>query len=460
MTPIAPAGGRPRVALWVGGILLAAAAVLASLPSARAAEGPAVLETTVADPITPVIADHLEDATQRAARDGYEALVVRLDTPGGLDTSMRDIVQAFLAAEVPVVVHVAPRGARAASAGAVITLAAHIAAMAPGTSIGAATPVDLEGGDAGEKTRQDAIAYARSLAETRGRSVTFAVEMVDEARSASAAEALELGVIDVVAATEEELLRAIDGRSVVLASGRQVVLDTAGAAIDELDMTWPRRVLQWLADPNIAVLLLSIGTLGIIYELASPGIGAAGVIGVAMLVLAMFSLSVLPIDAVGFVFLGLAAAAFAAELFAPGVGVFAVAGSVLLVLGALFLFRDSPPGLGLSLAAVVPSAVVLGGGAVVAGRLVLRARARGSVLDTSRLSGREVVVERTDGTRAQGRLEGAWWSLRRDTGPLEVGQRVRVVRVAGLDLIVEPDEGAEVPRRDEPDQPGGELGHE
>jgi membrane-bound serine protease (ClpP class) len=400
-----------------------------------------VLVTTVADPITPVIADHLGDAVERAAEGGYQALVVRLDTPGGLDTSMREIVQSFLGADVPVIVHVAPRGARAASAGAIITFAAHVAAMAPGTAIGAATPVQLEGGDAGEKAVQDARAFAESVAEVRGRNVEFAADTVLEARSASASEAVDIGAVDLVAADTDALLAAIDGSRVELAGGDEVVLATADALVEEYRMSLFRRILQFLADPNLAFLFLSIGTLGIIYELASPGIGVGGVIGVVMVVLALFALSVLPVNAAGFLFLFIALALFVAELFAPGIGVFAFLGAGMLVLSGLFLFSEDAPGLELSLAAVLPTAVVVGGSVVLAGRLVVQARRRESASDVARrFAGRELVVERARDRAGQARIEGVWWNVRGDA-PLHEGERVVVERVDGLELVVVPVEG-------------------
>jgi membrane-bound serine protease (ClpP class) len=400
--------------------------------------GSRVLVTTIDDVITPVIADHLGDGVERAARGGYQAYVVQLDTPGGLDVSMRHIIQDFLDAGVPVVVYVSPPGARAASAGALITFSAHVAAMAPGTAIGAATPVDLEGGDLGDKAVNDAAALAESVARLRGRNVEFAVDTVRQARSAPVDEALELGAIDVVAASLPELLEGIDGTEVTLAGGEMVTLATDDAAVERFDIGFFRQVLQWLADPNLAFLFLSVGTLGLIYELASPGVGAGGVVGASLIILAMFSLSVLPVDAVGLLFLLLAAALLVAELFVPGVGVFATLGAVALVLSGLFLFRGTA-GLEVSLLVTLPTALLVGGGTVVAGRLALRARrAPSTTTGKGTLVGRVVTVQRSEGSTGQAHVDGTWWNLRSTGPPLEPGDQLRVRSVDGLDLVVEP----------------------
>lgn len=428
------AGLGARVAVVTGVLLLCAA------PAAGTqGDGAQVLVTTVEGPITPVMAEHLDDGVAQAESGGYDAYVVRLDTPGGLDTSMRTIVQRILAARVPVIVHVAPRGARAASAGAIITFSAHVAAMAPGTAIGASTPVELEGGDVDRKVVNDAAAFAESLARLRGRNVDFAAQTVREGRSVPADEAVEIGAVDLGAASLSELLTEADGRTVELApAGRPVTLRTAGAAVDEHDLGLMRRIQQRLADPNLAFLFLSIGTLGIIYELASPGVGAGGIVGVTLILLALFSLSVLPVNTVGLLFLGVAAALFVAELFAPGVGVFAVGGTAALVLSGVFLFRDTP-GMAVSAAVLVPVALVVGGAVVLAGRLVVRSHSAPSTTTGAGLFvGRVVTLAEASDSRGQAFLEGAWWNVRTSGPPLASGAEARVVDIDGLDLVVEP----------------------
>lgn len=441
---------RRRVGPAVPAVVAAFAYALAWLASAPAgwAQEPtgedepagrrAVLHTTVDGAITPVVADHVHDAVARAEDGGYGLLVVELDTPGGLDSSMRDIIQDVLDAEVPVAVHVSPRGARAASAGALITLSAHVAAMAPGTAIGASTPVDVGGGEVEDKVVNDAAAYARALAELRGRDADVAADMVREGRSLPVGEAVEAGVVDFEVVSLEDLLDRVDGRAVdVGPDARSVTLRTAEAQVDDYEMGLLRRIQQALADPNLAFLFLSVGTLGIIYELASPGVGAGGVVGVTLVLLGLFSLAVLPVNAVGLLLLGVAAAMFVAELFAPGIGVAAAGGTGALVLSAVFLFRDVP-GFGVSMAVVAPVAVVVGGAVVLAGRLVVRSRGLPSTLTGEGMLVGRVATVRATGTVSQAFVEGAWWQVRSEGSPPDDGSVVRVVGVEGLDLVVEP----------------------
>lgn len=400
-----------------------------------------------------MIANHLGDVVSRGESDGYDAVVIELDTPGGLDTSMRDIIQRILAAEVPIIVYVSPDGARAASAGAIITFSSHVAAMAPGTAIGAATPVQLAGdddlSDSDRKVINDAAAFAESLAERRDRNVEFAEDTVREGRSAPASEALELGAVDIIADSLPELLDEVDGTVVEVSPGdTRVTLRTEGAEIDTADMGLLRQIQQFLADPNLAFLFLSLGTLGIVYELANPGIGGAGAVGVVMIILGLFSVAVLPVDAVGLLLLGVAAALFVAELFVPGIGVAAAGGSGALVLSGIFLFRDAP-GFSVSPWVFAPVALVVGGAVIIAGRLVMRSR--GAVSTTTGhglFVGHEVEVEPVDGDRGRTFIEGAWWGVRGRSGALTEGP-ARIVEMDGLTLIVEPLNEAAAPEAEE-----------
>lgn len=385
--------------------------------------------------ITPVLADHVRDALDQAEREGHQALLVELDTPGGLDESMRDIVKSFLNSRVPVIVYVSPQGARAASAGAIIALASHVAAMAPGTSIGAATPIDLEGGDLASKVVNDAAAYAESIAEQRGRNVEFAIDAVREGHSVAANEALELGVIDLIARDRAQLLEAIDGRSVELAPDRTGVIDTSGELV-EVELGLARSVLQWLSDPNLAFLFISIGTLAILYELANPGFGGGAIAGVILLVLAFTALSVFPVNAAGVILLVLAAALFLAELFVPGIGVFAAGGTVALLLAGLFLFRGP---IGVDPIVLLPTAMVAGGGALALGRVAWRSRRLTGSTGAEGVVGSRGAVTSAEGDEALVFLQGAWWTARAPGSTLHPGQPVRVVELDGLRLIVEPD---------------------
>ncbi|WP_412540490.1 NfeD family protein [Longispora sp. K20-0274] len=404
-----------------------------------AADSGAVLRTRIAGPITPVVADHLVDGVREAEDGDYRAYLVELDTPGGLDSSMRKIIQGFLAASVPVIVYVSPAGARAASAGALITFSAHVAAMSPGTTIGASTPVDLQGGEISAKVINDAAAFARSVAAQRGRSVEFAEQTVREGKAVTADEALRLGAVDLIARDRKELLSTLDGRTVTLADGRTVTLRTAGVPVEDRDLGALRSVLQLLADPNLAFLFLSLGTLALLYELANPGHLVSGTVGVIMLVLAFVSLSVLPINAGGVVLVVVGIALLVAELYTPGTAVFAVSGAACLLAGGLLLFQGP---FRLSLAVLLPSVLVVAAGAVFAGRLAWAARHRPVVSGPALLVGQEATVRRVDEGLGRVVVEGAWWNARPSAGDLRVGQRVRVIAMDNLDLVVEPAEEA------------------
>jgi membrane-bound serine protease (ClpP class) len=434
-----------RPAVLVGVVVAALGAVLAlapapSLAAAAPAPGARVLVTEIRTAITPVVADQVDSGLVRARSEGFDAYVIELDTPGGLVTSMRHIVEDVLASPVPVVVYVSPHGARAASAGAVLTLAAHVAVMAPGTSIGAATPVGMQGEEVPDKIINDAAAQVQALAQLRGRNVEVALDMVREGRSVAVDDALELGVVDAVAPSLPAALVAADGRTVRVPPERETTVRVARADVVRHDMGAFRRLLQALADPNIAFLLLTLGTLGLIYELATPGVGVAGATGATALLLALFSLAVLPVTAVGLLLLAVAAGLFVAELFAPGVAGFAFGGAVVLVVASIFLFDDAE-GVSVDLMAVLPTAVVAAAAVVLAGRLVVRTRRQPAVTSGVALfHGQVLPVRSVDATGRTGRTfaEGAWWTVR-TTGPrLQVGDRIEVREVDGLVLVGEP----------------------
>jgi membrane-bound serine protease (ClpP class) len=423
-----------------------AAWVLASATGARA-QAATVLVTEVDGVITPVIADHIREGLTRARDEEHQAFLIELNTPGGLDASMRHIIQAFLGADVPVVVHVAPSGARAASAGALITMAAHIAAMAPGTTIGAATPVDLQGGrDVERKIIEDAAAYAESLARVRGRNTEFAVEAVREGRAVTADRAEEIGVVDVLASNRAQLLEEIDGEVVTLANGDEVTLQTQGARMVSYELGTFRSILQWLADPNLAFLFMSLGTLAIIYELANPGFGGGAVVGVILILLALFALAVLPVNVLGALLLLLAAILFAVEIFTPGVGVGAAGGTASLILGGLFLFRGR---VGVDPEVLIPVAIVVGGGTMLAGRLAWRTRRLAATTGAGGLLGEVAEVRSATGTTGQVMVQGAWWKAKTRGEPLREGTTARVVEVDGLDLVVEEEKAPPVGKDEE-----------
>jgi membrane-bound serine protease (ClpP class) len=432
-------GARRRAAVAVACLLTGLLALTAGSALGQDREDPSrsVATTTVAGPITPVTAEHLEDTAADASRQGHQALIVLLDTPGGSLDATRRIAQAFLDAPLPVVVYVSPSGADAGSAGTFITYAAHLAAMAPATTIGAATPVDMEGGEVGDKIVQNAAAFAETLAEERGRDVEFAISSVVDGRSVTARTALDEGVIDLIATDLEDLLTGIDGQEVDVRGLGTVELATRDAAVIELEMTGVRSLLAILADPNLAFIFLSLGTLAILYEIANPGLGLGGVVGVICLILAMFALSVLPVNWAGAILMLVAAVMFVAELFMPGVGVGAAGGTAALLLGGMFLFQDQS-GIGVDWWVLVPTGLVTFGLAALAGVLVARTRGRRSTAGSDDLVGRRLTVENVAAGSPRARVSGTFWRVRPVEGhpPLRDGDRVEVVARENLDLVV------------------------
>lgn len=414
-----------------GSVAVVAVMAIASGAPATTSPGDSVLLVDVEGPITPVVADHIGAALAEAETTG-STVVVRIDTPGGLDQSMREIVQDFLNAPVPVVAYVTPEGARAASAGTFITMSAHVAAMAPASSIGAATPVDLQGGEITDKIINDAAAFAVSVAERRDRDTEFAEDAVRDGTSITAREAVERGVVDLEADNLGDLLSQIDGMEVEVA-GVSTTLATRGASVETFELGAFRSVLAQIADPNIAFIFLSFGTLAIVYEAANPGLGFAGIAGVIALLLGFFALSVLPITAAGVALLVLAAALFIGEVFVPGVGVMAAGGTIALLLSGLFLFEGAPS---VSAPVLWPTALVVGTTTTVAGRMTVRARMAPPTTGVSTLVGRDVTVEPTTETRGETFVEGSWWSVAPADGKLTAGP-ARVVAVDGLVLVVE-----------------------
>jgi membrane-bound serine protease (ClpP class) len=313
--------------------------------------------------------------------------------------------------------------------------------MAPGTAIGAATPVGLEGGQTSQKIIQDAAAYAESIARLRDRDVKFATQAVTEGRSEPAEDAVAIGAVDLLAESRAELLRAIDGRTVRIDAGTEVTLRTAEAVPVEHQLGLFRRILQWLADPNLAFLFLSLGTLAVLYEVANPGIGGGAVVGVILIVLALFALSVLPVNAVGAILLVLGFILFVAELFVPGIGVLAAGGTAAVLLGGLFLFRGQ---FGVDPVVLVPTGVLLGGGTVLLARVAWRSRTAPTVSGTGAIVGSTGTVQVAEGATAQVKVQGVWWGARSVRGRLAPGQRIRVVGMDGLELAVEPLDEEEV----------------
>jgi membrane-bound serine protease (ClpP class) len=318
---------------------------LVLVPSPDASKG-YILHLTVKSTINPVISEYIEKGLQEAASAGATCVILQMDTPGGLDTAMRDIVQSILNSPVPVIVYVAPSGARAASAGVLITISAHVAAMAPGTNIGAAHPVGLGGGKMDEtmlkKVENDAAAYAKSLAEQRGRNVEWAVSAVRESESVSAQKALELDIIDLVASSLPELIEKVEGREVETVWGKKT-LALKDLPVEKSEMGWRYRLLDTLSNPNIAYILMMLGFYGLFFELSNPGVIFPGVFGAICLILAFFALQTLPVNYAGVLLILLAIILFIAEIKVISYGVLTLGGIVALLLGSLMLIESPDP---------------------------------------------------------------------------------------------------------------------
>lgn len=388
--------------------------------------------------VTPIMISYIERGIRTAEADGAEALIIELNTPGGQIDLMNKIVQSILDADVPVVVYVYPRGAYAASAGTLITLAGHVAAMAPDTTIGAASPVSSEGEDLSEtmetKVKEDLKAQARTLTARRGeQAVAWAESAIEEAKAATAQEALDLGVIDFVAAGPDDLLGQMDGFEVTV-DGREVVLHTAGGQIDELPMTAVEQLLHTVTNPTIAFILLTIGLNAILYELSSPGGYAAGIVGVICLLLAFYSLGVLPVNYTGLIFIALAFVLFVVDVKAPTHGVLTAGGIGSLIAGALLLFNS--PLYRVSVIVVVMVAVITGLFFALAIAKVVRAQTWPVVTGREGLIGG--VGEARTPLEPAGSVfvRGELWQATAVNGPIAKGEQVEVVAVEGLRLIV------------------------
>jgi membrane-bound serine protease (ClpP class) len=330
--------------------------------------GPEIRVVRVADVINPVVAGFISEELISANRENARAFMIELDTPGGLDTAMRSIIQDILASRIPVIVFVYPPGARAASAGALITLAADFAVMAPGTNIGAAHPVAIGPGAPGEedengpsvmmdKVVRDAVAYARSLAEQRGRDADWAESIVRESVSTPASEALKLGVIDLIAENETKMLAGLDGRT-YMRDGQPLVLRTEGARLVYAEMNWRQKILNTISNPNIAYLLLMLGILGIFFEISNPGAIFPGAVGVIAILLAFLGLQFLPINYVGVLLIIVALILFILEISVASYGMLTIGGIASLTLGSLMLIDTSEPYLQISRAVIFGTVAV------------------------------------------------------------------------------------------------------
>lgn len=456
-----PARGVFAAVPLLAGLLLAGALMVSLLATPAAARSGGV-QLDVVGPIGPATSDYVVRTLARAEADGAPFALLRLDTPGGLETAMRDIVRAILAAPIPVVCFVAPSGARAASAGTYILYACHLAAMAPATNLGAATPVaigapglpggegdrsdrgDKEGSgatrsqpDVRDKAISDAVAFIRSLAQLRGRNIAWAEKAVREAASLSAEDALSQGVIDLIADNVADLLAKIDGRAIAV-DGRTIRLDTAAAGITLIEPDWRTRLLAAITDPTVAAILMLIGVYGLIFEFYSPGLFGPGVIGAICLLLALYAFHVLPVNESALALMVLGLALTIAEAFVPGFGALGIGGLIAFVLGAVMLIDRDIPGFAVAWQVVGGVALVVGGLFLGAVGLAVRARNRPVVSGREQMRGARGAVVRWEGGTGLVRVHGERWAARA-TQPLLPGQDIRVAGIDGLTLRVEPE---------------------
>ena len=417
-------------------------------------------QVEVVGAIGPANADHMVRSLEQAAQAGAKLVILRIDTPGGLDTSMRDMIKAVLASSVPVVAWVAPGGARAASAGTYLLYASHLAAMAPGTNLGAATPVQVgapglpqlpqqpDGEEEAQPAAQpasamekkivnDAVAYIQSLAQLRGRNAEWAETAVREGSSLSAEDALEKGVIEIVAATRGELLQQANGREVQVGESVRV-LQTENIAVYEHQADWRSEFLGVITNPNVAYILMLVGIYGLLLEFYNPGVGVPGVIGAICLLLALYAFQALPVSYAGLALILLGIALMTAEAFAPSFGILGLGGIGAFVVGSILLMDTDIPGYSIALPVILAVALFSVGLLVFALGMVVRARRSVVVTGPAHLEGAIAVVESLHGGAPRVRLDGELWTVECDEA-LAPEDRVRVDAVDGLTLRVSKD---------------------
>jgi len=419
-------------------ILLLSAVLLLGLATLSLASE--VLIARVESAVSPASARFMVQAIERAQQDGAQCLVIELDTPGGLDQSMRQVIKSIMASTVPVVVYVAPQGSRAASAGAFITLASHLAAMSPGTSIGAAHPVSV--GSSGQmdstmagKVTNDAAAYIRSIAEKRGRNVAWADSAVRHSVSLSETEALRRKVIDLVAPSLSALLDSLDGRKVAVGQDT-VVLRTNGAEQVRVEMTWRDRLLAVISDPNIAYILFMLGLLGLYFEFSNPGAVLPGVVGAISLILAFFAFQTLSVNYAGMLLILLSIVLFIIDVKAATHGVLTTGGIVAMFIGSVMLFNSPDPALRASLQVIIPVVLVTAAFFLIGIWLSLKTLRTKPFSGDQGLMGQEGdarTLVNKDGGRVF--VAGTHWSAWSDAEIAE-GTKIKVVEVKGMTLKV------------------------
>jgi membrane-bound serine protease (ClpP class) len=427
--------------------MLVAAATMVALVSPAAAAPRHALVLDVDGPIGPASADYLVRELRAAKPSEIGVIVLRMNTPGGLDTSMRMMIGAILASPIPVATYVGPKGARAASAGTYIAYACAIAAMAPGTNMGAATPIQLGASPSGQKSTEpadtatrkvinDAAAYIRSLADLNGRNADWAVEAVRNAASIPASEALRLHVIDAIADDVPDLLRQIDGHAVQV-GGQSEILATAGLQIVTVTPDWRTELLAIITDPNVAFILLLVGVYGLIFEFLSPGAIAPGLIGAICLVLALYALNLLPINYAGAGLVLLGAVLLLAEAHIGAFGAIGIGGIAAFAIGAIMMFPSRVPGFELSPWTIAEAVAVTAGLFLLVLGVMVRSRRRVVIAGMRALLGAEGEAVSWREQRGRVLVKGETWRARA-AAPLRPGTRVKVIDRDGLVLVVEP----------------------
>jgi membrane-bound serine protease (ClpP class) len=414
-----------------------------SFSAAVQAQSPHVDVITVKGTINPVLVDYVKRGIEQAEDNNAQALIIQLDTPGGLDSAMRDIIQLIVNAHVPVVVYVAPAGARAASAGVFITMSAHIAVMAPNTAIGAAHPVSIgeEGEQAmsqtmEEKVVNDAAALIRSLAQARGRNLDWAEKAVRESVSASASEALELNVIDMIAPDLPTLVTQLDGWQVTLLNNQTVTLNTRDAVINEVPMKAVEKFLYTIADPNIAYILMSIAMLGIMAEIFNPGLIFPGIVGGICLLLSFYSLGVLPVNYAGILFIVLAFGLFIGEVLTTSFGLFTAGGIISLVIGSLILFQGAPPLFRVDPWLIATVTILLAGGIAFILWRAVKIHRKQATTGREELIGKTALVKEALNPQGTVFFKGERWTAISESGEVKAGEEVIINRVDSLTLYV------------------------
>ncbi len=407
-------------------------------PYAPSSQGKKVVVVEIESVINPIIAEFIQNCIEKSSDDEAECLIIKLDTPGGLDLSMRSIIKAIEGSKVPIVVYVAPSGARAASAGTLITLASHIAAMAPGTNIGAAHPVSMGGQKMDEemvkKVENDAAAYIRSLANKHNRNADWAEKAVRESVSITAREAKELKVIEIIAPDLPELLKSIHGRKVAI-RGEEQELNTKEAEVITIEMGMRHRILNTISDPNIAYILMMIGMWGLFFELSNPGVIFPGVIGGISLILAFVAFQTLPINYAGILLIILGMIFFIAEIKVTSFGLLTIGGIISLLLGSLMLFESPLPYLRVSWNVLILSVLLTAGFFIFAITLSLRAYLIKPATGAEGLVGEKGVAKTRIDLEGKIFIHGEFWNATSEE-VVEAGEKVKVVGVENLLLRV------------------------